>query len=924
MPWAGSTRHSGLAGREDELELLTRLLDGEGAPVLVLSGEPGIGKTALWRAAVSLAAARGWRILAAAPVETEGQLSFAALADLLGPSLGEVLEALPGPLRRALEVALLLRDPSGAHPEPRAIAAAASAALHVLAQAGPLLIAVDDVQWLDQPSAAVLGFALRRLDPSPIRSVLTCRSGHGWPRWLDPDPARTTRLEVGPLSMEAIQRMIVAARGEPVSRATLRRIYEQAGGNPLYALELARALPPAGWLAGAPDAFVAPPDLATLVQDRLARLPGSSRRTLLYLAALSHPSAGLLRRACQNGTDADVTPAMDAGLVVGDEASLRFAHPLFASVCYRSASDAARRQVHTRLAEVAEVPEERAYQLALATAGPDPEVAAAVDAGARHARSRGAPQTAAELAELARRLTPPADQASQCRRTRTLARYLQEGGDANLARQVLEDLIGRLPPGPERARVLAALAAILYEQDGTAAAGAAARQAVDEAGDDPTARAEAYLALAGRSDLTVQDRPRYAQLALDAVEADPSAPPGLLATALREVALANYHAGRGMPVPLMNRAAALEAGLHERPPVAWRATTILGECLKYLDGFTEAERLLTDSQALAEAEGDVGSLGEILGHRAELALWLGQVDEAADLAAGSIEATLSTEQTGRLGTAYYFRSLVRAHRGEVEPARSDGQAALAAASEASSAWTNAMAHSSLGFLELSLGDMAAAIGHLSLTDRYAQAGVVTEPRQWRYLGDYVEALLAAGRGDQAGSRLRRLEQWARAMGTAWPAVLAARSRALMREALGDRKASLAAVAEAIEHHASLPLPFERARTCLLAGEIRRRAGEKRPAREALEEALTAFDELGAPLWSSRARRELGRISGRPPASGALTASERQVAQLVAEGRSNKEVAAALSITVRTVEAHLTRIYGKLGVRSRTELARQRL
>jgi DNA-binding CsgD family transcriptional regulator len=924
MPWTGGAHHNGLTGREDELAALGRLLDGESAPVLLLSGEPGIGKTALWRAAVAMARARGWRVLAAAPVEAERQLPFVALADLLGQDLGEALDALPAPLRRALEVALLLRDPAGAHPEPRAVATAASAALHALAEAGPLLVAVDDAQWLDQPSAAALGFALRRLDRSPIRSVLAYRSGHGWPGWLDPDPTRTARLEVGPLSMGAVHRMIVTTLGAPVSRATLRRVYEHAGGNPLYALELGRALPNEGWLVDAPHAFVAPRDLATLVGNRLAQLPRSSRQTLLYLAALGRASAGLLERACQGSTDADLAAATDAGLVVGDEARLRFAHPLFASVCYRSAAETARREVHARLAEVAGAAEERAHHLALAAGGPNPGVAAALDAGARQARSRGAPQTAAELAELARRLTPEADQASLCRRTRTLARYLQEGGDANLARQVLEDLIGQLPPGSQRARMLATLAAILYEQEGTAAAGAAARQAVAEAGDDPRARAEAYLALAGRSDLTVADRPRYAQLALDVVEADQSAPPGLRATALREVALAHYHAGHGMPEQLIYQAAALEAELEDRPPVAWRATTILGECLKYLDRFAEAERLLKDSHALAEAEGDAGSLGEILGHRAELALWLGRVQEAAHLAAGSVEAALSTEQAGRLGMAYYFRSLIRAQRGEVEPARSDGDAALAAAGEASGTWVSAMVHSSLGFLELSLGEVAGAIDHLSQTDRFAQAGVITEPRQWRYLGDYVEALLAAGRVGETESRLRRLEQWAGIMGTPWPAVLAARSRALVREALGDRKASLEAMTEALERHASLTLPFEHARTRLLAGEIRRRAGEKRPARQALEEAVAAFDEVGAPLWSMRARRELRRISGRPPASGALTASERQVAQLVAEGRSNKEVAAALSITVRTVEAHLTRIYGKLGVRSRTELARQRL
>lgn len=857
------------------------------------------------------------------PAEAERQLSFVGLGDLLGPGLGEALEALPAPLRRALEVALLLRDPVGAHPEPRAVATAGWAALQALSRAGPLLIAVDDVQWLDQPSAAVLGFALRRLERRPIRAVLTYRSGYGWPEWLDPDPTRTVRLELGPLSMGAIHRVIAEGLGEPASRATLRRVYEHAGGNPLYALELARALPREGWLVDAPHAFAAPHDLATLVEGRLAELPDSSRRAMLYLAALGHPTIDLLQRAFQGSRADDVAAAVSAGLVTRDGNRLRFTHPLFASVCYRSAPEAVRREVHAHLAEVAEVPEERARHLALAASGPDPQAAAAVDADALRARSRGAPQAAAELAELARRLTSAADQTSLFRRTRALARYLQEGGDASLARQVLEELIAGLPPGPQRARGLAALAAILYEQEGSTAAGAAARQAVSEAGNDPTARAESYLALAGLSDLTVEERPRYAQLALDAVEADNSAPPELLAAALREVELVHYHAGHGMSEILMHRAAALEAELEEPPPVAWRATTILGECLKYLDRFAEAERLLVDSQSLAESASDAGSLGEILGHRAELALWLGHWDEAAHLAAGSVEATLSTEQAGRLAAAYNFRSLVRAHRGEVEPARSDGQAALVASGEAADAWTNAMAHSSLGFLGLSLGETAGAIHHLSQIDHFAERGVVTEPRQWRYLGDYLEALLAAGRVDEAEGRLRRLEQWARNTGTPWPALLAVRSRALVREALGDRKASLEAIAEALERHASLPLPFERARTCLLAGQIRRRAGVKRLARETLEEALAAFEGLGAPLWSMRARREMGRISGRPAASGELTASERQVAELVAAGHSNKEVAAALSVTVRTVEAHLTRIYGKLGVRSRTELARQR-
>ncbi|MGH9107693.1 MAG: ATP-binding protein [Acidimicrobiales bacterium] len=915
-------REAKLAGRETELDQLSKWLDGGEAAVSTVIGDAGIGKTALWRALVERARAAGWRVLVAAPAEAEGQLPFAALADLLSGDLEEALAGVPAPMRRALEVALLLREPAGAPPEPRAVATAGLAALRSLAGDQPVLVAVDDVQWLDAASGAVLGFALRRVDPGRVRSVLTWRCGQTWPDWLDRDSSRTARLELGGLSMGAVHRMVVDRLDRPLPRATLRRVYEQAAGNPLYTLELARALPDQRWLVESPEAFTPPPDLASLVGARLARLPLASQHTLVHLAALGRPTADLLRRACPGEADAGVAAAMEAGLVQADGARLSFTHPLFASVCYRSAPPGTRLEAHLRLAGVVDDPEKRAYHLALGATGPDLEVAAALDAGAREARARGAPQAAAELAELARQRTPPAETEQLCQRTTTLARYLQEGGDASLARHVLEELIEALPPGPRRARVLAVLAEILYESAGPAAASSAAHQAVQEAGQDLRARAEAYVALAGRSDLTSEDRPRYAQLALEAAEAGPDIPPGLLSTALREVALAQYHSGEGMPEPLIRRAASLEETLDARPPVAWRATTILGECSKYLDRFTDAERILSESQVVAETEGDAGSLAEILGHRAELALWLGRWEEAARLAAQSVETAVATEQAPRLCYALYFQSLVRAHRGEVDLARADAQAALTAARDASNASAEWMAHSSLGFLALSTGDMAVALHHLATVDRAAWAGVVSEPRQWRYLGDYVEALVASDRVEEAAHRVSRLQRWADGAGTAWPAVLASRSAALVSEAARDRTMGLTCLEAALDDHARLPIPFERGRTLLLLGKMRRRAGDKRLARERLEEALAIFEDLGATLWVRQSRGELGRISGRAAGGGRLTESERQVAGLVAEGRSNKEVAAALSVTVRTVEAHLTRIYGKLGARSRTELARR--
>src|SRR5581483_8722975 len=193
-------------------------------------------------------------------------------------------------------------------------------------------------------------------------------------------------------------------------------------------------------------------------------------------------------------------------------------------------------------------------------------------------------------------------------------------------------------------------------------------------------------------------------------------------------------------------------------------------------------------------------------------------------------------------------------------------------------------------------------------DALASANVLTEPRQWRYLPDYIEALVATGDMERAQARLQRLERWAQDAGTHWPAALAAMARGLVAESQGDREGALKAHVAAVAHHEALPLPFDRARTLLALGAAQRRARRKREARVSLEEAADVLHRLGAPLWAARAREELGRISGRGPATGTLTVSERRVAELVAQGRKNREIAAELVVTPRTVEAHLTRIY----------------
>jgi DNA-binding CsgD family transcriptional regulator len=902
-----------LVGRESELDALRAFLAAQEGG-LALVGEPGIGKTAVWQAGVDHAVERGFTVLRAAPAEAEAQLSFATLGDLLRDVLPGAMDDLAPPRRHALEVALQMAQADSEPPERFAVGLACLDVLTALSTTHPVLVAIDDAQWVDAATASVLGFALRRTGGA-AQTLLTWRAEQPPPDALSALAPR--RVDVGPLSAGAIQRLLATQLDMRLPRARLRGIHERSHGNPLYALELARALSAGTWLPGA-GGFEPPLDLAGLVRARLDVLPRETRELLLDAAAASRPTLSILR-----ASPAAVDAAVDAALVRVDGEQVRFSHPLYASVCYRAADDAARRSAHARLAEVLENPEERARHLALAAEQPDERVAVPLDAAARGARARGAPDTAAELAELARRLTPPADGPALLRRARQAAAYLLEAGDTTLAQQTLEAAIDAAEAGPERARALLALAEVLYEAAGSAASVPVAQRALDEAGADAGVRAAAHVALCAHSDLPVEQKYAHIEAALASLDSA-TTDQRTLAAALRTAAVAQFHLGRGLPDEPLDRAHAIEQTLPERPPVAWRAHTIKGECLKYLDRFEEAERLLDESQHLAEEEADESSLAEIFGHRAELALWLGRWDDAERFGDAAIEAAHRTEQHGRLHIATDFRALVRAHRGDAEGARADADAAIDAAQLAEDTWAESLTRWTLGFLALSEADPASAVDHLAAVDALRWPRLLSETRQWRYLGDYVEALVATGDLELARTRLARLEEWAAGIQTSCSAALALRARALVREAEGDRASATADLEAALAELETLPLPFEQARTRLLLGRVHRRERRKRDARTALDAALAGFEQLDAPLWATQAQQELARIGGRSPSRDVLTASERRVAELVAAGRSNKEIAAALVVSQRTVEAHLTRAYSKLGVRSRTELARRLL
>ena len=446
---------AGVIGREDELAAVRAFATSlRGGSALLIEGEAGIGKTTLWRAGVEMARGHELRVLAATPSAAESGLSFAAVGDLLEPVLDTVLPRLPAPQRHALEFALLLAEARGAVPDQRAVAVALLGALRALAGRGGVLVAVDDVQWLDPASAAALAFALRRVRDQPVAFLLAERAGERSP--LD---AGVARLAVGPLGIGAIHGLLRERLGVGLPRPTLRRLHEVSGGNPSYALELARALEPAG--AGV-EPLVVPPTLLELVAQRLEALPRETREALQIAAALSQPTVGVLARAAP-GSGRALDVAVQARVIEVDEGRIRFAHPLLAAGAYAAVPPGRRLELHARLAELVVV------------GGPCPSSGAGRDrtgcgrrrraraggaagAGARRAGDRGRAGRDGAQAHAARR---PRRGAAPCPRRRPLSlRGRRHGRSPATARGCLA--VGAA--WPARAAVRAMLGRVhLYE-----------------------------------------------------------------------------------------------------------------------------------------------------------------------------------------------------------------------------------------------------------------------------------------------------------------------------------------------------------------------------------------------------------------------------------------------------------------------------
>jgi DNA-binding CsgD family transcriptional regulator len=903
---------TGLLGRDRERERLESFLDAAATAAhgLLLKGEPGIGKTSLWRLGIERARERGFRVLTARPAEPEASLSFAALGDLLTDT-PDTIGALPEPQRRALRVALLLEEESGAAIDSRTLAVALLGLLRRLAEETPVLIAIDDVQWLDPPTAAALQFASRRLESERVSVLGTARP--------EPIPLTTEAIlvvSIGPLNESAIETLVRRVLEIPPARAVIRRLGDASGGNPFYAVELARAFLEEQPYLQPTDPLPVPADLSDLLRRRLSALPPASVRALSAAAALAQPTRDLVAGAVGDDVEG-LEDALAAGIVEAADGVIRFTHPLLAAAVYRDTDPRARRELHRRLAGVVGDLEERARHLALAVEPPDAEVAATLEEAAARGFARGATESAAELTELALRFTPAPLADALHRRRLAGTGYLARTGAKARARELLDEASLAASPGAERARI--AVTATWFGIWDRASCIAALRNAVEDARDEPLLLLQVHGLLGGilHGAPDVVGAQHHSAIALELAEqigddAD-------LALAWVGVANAALLSGRGIELELAQRAADLEADAGNPYGNVGVAQSFLGFLLALRGDLDVARSIFEAKIAEERRRGDIG-VGGTLCQLAWLEIQAGKWPRAQRAAEESLE--LAREVGDVVTEVYAQRWLTKLAvlRGEAERARELASEGLRLADVAQAPVAGAQILSDLGLLELSLDEAEAAAAYFGDVARFVADAGLGGPLLSSFVPEHVEALIAMDDLDHAEAVLRAFESQASRLDLEVELAHAQRCRGGLAAARGELDAAVVTLAEARAAAAELGQPFELGRALLAEGTVLRRARRIAEARAALTRSLSLFDELGAALWAQRARRELARLGGRPGQTGELTPTEQQIAELVAGGRSNPEVARMLHVSPKTVEWNLSKVYRKLGVASRTELA----
>ena len=796
-----------LVGRDADLRTIASILasPADQPPVVVLQGEPGIGKTTLWLAGIRQARQRGFRVLSCRPSAAEAQLSYASLADLLAGIGDDLLDRLPDVQRRAIDF-VLLRGPAGpAVTDYRAAGAALLSVLDWLADDTPVLLAIDDLQWMDSSTAQVVDFALRRLTaPAAVLAALrTTGPGDQELPLLQSDPGRIHRVRVGPLSLGALHQMLRTRTGSSFPRPALAQIEQISGGNPFYALELAWGTRRDG---AATLASPLPQTLAQLVRTRIDGIRPDVRPALLAAAALGEPTVELVQLALGTGpAEAEqlLEAAEEYGVVALDGHRVRFTHPLLATGVYTAASPAQRRSMHRRLADLSADAEERARHIAQAATRLDTAAEAALDQGAARARARGAPAAAAELLELAIKLGGDTPE-----RRIALAQDHFDAGDPARARAMLEVTVAGLPPGPRRAGALRLLAVVRLHDDSYRESAGYLEQALAEVGPDLRLRVQILnqllfvLVNLGRI-------PDALQLTGETMaDAERLGDPDLLAKALAASVMIRFLSGQGLDETRLARALDLEDP-DVPTPVMLRPTLISSLLLAWTGRLDEAREGLQVIRRRCLERGEESDLMFAAFHAVIVECWRGNLADAHLIAEDTLERALQLGTDFPLAIALATQANVAAYAGQPDETRRAALEALAIFQRGSCLAVTVWPAVTLGFLDVSLADYPAAAATLGPLASAAAAMGYGEPTAAPFAPDAVEALIGVGRLDEAATLLDQLESNGRRLDRAWALALGTRCRSLLLAAAGDLDAAAETAERALREHQRLPMPFER-------------------------------------------------------------------------------------------------------------------
>lgn len=937
-------------GRADELATIERVIEAfpDGPRAVVLAGEAGIGKTVLWEEAGRRVRERGDLIvLTARASEAEQTLAYVVLTDLLESIAGHAIPTLPRPQADALTGALLI-DPAGpagttnaanagdtarARPvtDPRTLGTAVLTTLRMAAAEHPVVLAIDDVQWVDPGSEAALMFALRRASDIPVGLLLTVRTGTP-PGPSMPDPLlasvlgeRTTALRVGPISLGVLHHLVRDRTGTVLTRQQLVRLETASGGNPLLAIEIARELDRGDRWPMAGEPLPVPSDASGLLGDRLRRLAEHDREILFVVAAMSAPTIDSIAAAMDVEPRKAIDRAVEDGVLgLQPDGRLRFSHPLMAEAALRAVTPVRARRLHALLADHASTVEDRGRHIALAADGRTAAGATIIDAAASSARHRGAASVAAGWAEAAARLTPDDAPAERATRLSRAGQWFAESGEVERGRRLLQEAIAGMPAGDARGAARLALAQTAGWEGGPAAVIRGAEAALSDATDQDL-RARIHLRLAGEPDhLGTAVALAHANAAARELDALAAPDPDLLACALLQGAQIRLESGLADDEATVARALALLAAEPRRQPdgstaaeslrahaIGWQwaadhddyATAMVGALADVQRG---RDRGMDRPMAIGEAE------------LAYLAAWMGDLADADRHARASVEAADQVGTREARSAALGATGCVAMLTGDLLTATALAREGLSMAADPRD-WLDARHEMNLGAAALARGAASEATSVLGkLFDRSVALGS-RGSLGFRFAGDLVEGAAAAGQLDRARAVLAVLEEAMRVVPRPWVAVMAARGRALVLAAEGDLDGADDAARAALVESERLPMPFERARTELIAGRIARRRKEKRRAVEHLGRAIDGFRAMGAAAWLTIAEADLARSGRRAVDVDGLTETEDRVARLAAGGLTNREVGEAAFLTAKSVEGVLARVYAKLRIHSRAEL-----